>query len=65
MLQRDLLLFRPAFPQFLTLELDSTSVVKSITFGKFSRSHACNVKKMRVEGGLEEGSMVVLFEGYI
>lgn len=49
--------------QFLTLELDATSIVKSITFGKFSRSHACNVKKMRVEGGLEQGSMVVLFEG--
>ena len=49
--------------QFVTLELSSPAVVEDITFGKFSRPHACNVKKVRVEGGMEEDKMVPLFEG--
>ena len=50
-------------PQYVTLQLETPAVVSEITFGKYSRPHACNVKKVRVEGGMEEAKMVLLFEG--
>ncbi|KAH8400886.1 hypothetical protein KR009_001632 [Drosophila setifemur] len=50
-------------PQFLTLKLRRPAIVKKIKFGKFEKSHVCNIKKFRVYGGLEDDHMVLLLEG--
>ncbi|XP_034476504.1 muskelin isoform X2 [Drosophila innubila] len=50
-------------PQFLTLKLKRPAIVKKIKFGKFEKSHVCNIKKFRVFGGLEDDHMVLLLEG--
>jgi len=50
-------------PQFLTLKLRRPAIVKKIKFGKFEKSHVCNIKKFRVYGGLEDEHMVLLLEG--
>ncbi|EDW85574.2 uncharacterized protein Dwil_GK23081 [Drosophila willistoni] len=50
-------------PQFLTLKLRRPAIVKNIKFGKFEKSHVCNIKKFKVFGGLDEEHMVLLLEG--
>ncbi|XP_062501613.1 muskelin-like isoform X2 [Corticium candelabrum] len=50
-------------PQFLTLKLDKTSIVSSITFGKHEKAHVCNLKKFQVFGGLDEEHMSELYCG--
>ncbi|XP_049309463.1 muskelin isoform X1 [Bactrocera dorsalis] len=50
-------------PQFLTLKLKRPAIVKKIKFGKFEKSHVCNIKKFRIFGGLDEERMVLLLEG--
>ncbi|XP_012278648.1 muskelin isoform X2 [Orussus abietinus] len=49
-------------PQFLILKLQSPSIVKTITFGKYERTHVCNIKKFKVYGGLEPENMMELLE---
>ncbi|EDW09382.1 uncharacterized protein Dmoj_GI19068 [Drosophila mojavensis] len=49
-------------PQFLTLKLRRPAIVQKIKFGKFEKSHVCNIKKFRVFGGLEDEHMVLLLE---
>lgn len=50
-------------PQFLTLKLKRPAIVKMIKYGKFEKSHVCNIKKFRIFGGLDEKRMVLLLEG--
>ncbi|XP_073845147.1 muskelin 1 [Musca autumnalis] len=50
-------------PQYLTLKLRRPAIVKKIKFGKFEKSHVCNIKKFRIYGGLDEEHMVLLLEG--
>ncbi|KAF8793796.1 Muskelin like protein [Argiope bruennichi] len=50
-------------PQFLTLKLYSPSVVQTISFGKYEKSHVCNMKKFKVYGGLSDDSMIELLDG--
>lgn len=52
-------------PQFLTLKLRRPAIVQKIKFGKFEKSHVCNIKKFRVFGGLEDEHMVLLLEAYV
>ncbi|XP_064105784.1 muskelin-like isoform X1 [Macrobrachium nipponense] len=49
-------------PQYLILKLEHPAVVKTITFGKYEKTHVCNVKKFRVYGGLSDDNMVLLLE---
>ncbi|XP_053966512.1 muskelin isoform X1 [Anastrepha ludens] len=49
-------------PQYLTLKLKRPAIVKKIKFGKFEKSHVCNIKKFRIFGGLDEERMVLLLE---
>lgn len=49
-------------PQYLTLKLKRPSLVRYIHFGKFEKSHVCNLKKFRVFGGLDEDHLVLLLE---
>ncbi|XP_055319183.1 muskelin isoform X1 [Sitodiplosis mosellana] len=50
-------------PQFLTLKLQRPAIVKKIKFGKYEKTHVCNLRKFKVIGGLEEEHMLLLFEG--
>ncbi|XP_046436398.1 muskelin isoform X1 [Neodiprion lecontei] len=49
-------------PQFLILKLQHQSIVKTITFGKYEKTHVCNIKKFKVFGGLEPENMMELLE---
>ncbi|XP_071960685.1 muskelin-like [Antedon mediterranea] len=46
--------------QFLTLRLEPCSIVDSITFGKYERTHVCNLRMFKIYGGLCEDNMVEL-----
>ncbi|XP_078047275.1 muskelin 1 [Augochlora pura] len=50
-------------PQFLILKLQCPSIVKTITFGKYEKTHVCNIKRFKVYGGLEPENMMELLEG--
>ncbi|XP_035224067.1 muskelin-like isoform X2 [Stegodyphus dumicola] len=47
-------------PQFLILKLFNPAVVQVISFGKYEKSHVCNMKKFKVYGGLSDDSMIEL-----
>lgn len=49
--------------QYLILKLHRVSIVERITFGKFEKTHVCNLKKFKVFGGLSEENLVELLEG--
>ncbi|XP_050461630.1 muskelin isoform X2 [Cataglyphis hispanica] len=49
-------------PQYLILKLQSPSIVKYITFGKYEKTHVCNIKKFKIFGGLEPENMMELLE---
>lgn len=49
-------------PQFLLLKLKRPAIVQKVKFGKFEKSHVCNLKKFRVYGGLDENQMMLLLE---
>ncbi|XP_066283972.1 muskelin-like [Branchiostoma lanceolatum] len=49
-------------PQFLTLKLERPSIVYSITFGKYEKTHVCNLKKFKVYGGLNDDNMIELLQ---
>lgn len=46
--------------QFLILKLERPAVVQSITFGKYEKTHVCNLKKFKVFGGMSEENMTEL-----
>lgn len=43
--------------QYITLKLDNPTVACEILFGKFHRSHVCNLKEFKIYGGLEPDNM--------
>ncbi|GAA5806192.1 hypothetical protein HPULCUR_011722 [Helicostylum pulchrum] len=43
--------------QFITIKLDKPAVACEILFGKFHRSHVCNLKEFKVFGGLDPLNM--------
>ncbi|KAI8359968.1 Muskelin N-terminus-domain-containing protein [Blakeslea trispora] len=43
--------------QYVTLKLDKPAVACKIIFGKFHRSHVCNLKEFKVYGGLSPDDM--------
>ncbi|KAJ1734328.1 hypothetical protein LPJ61_001130, partial [Coemansia biformis] len=46
--------------QFITLRLERPALVRSIRFGKYYKTHVCNLKEFKVFGGMSEDSMVEL-----
>jgi hypothetical protein len=48
----------PTAKQWILLKLETFSVIKSITFGKFHRKHPCNMREFRVYVGLNSHHMV-------
>ncbi|CAL4131290.1 unnamed protein product, partial [Meganyctiphanes norvegica] len=49
-------------PQFLILKLERPAILKTISFGKYEKTHVCNIKKFRVYGGLSDENMILLLE---
>jgi len=54
----------PTAFQYLILKLQSPSIVKYITFGKYEKTHVCNIKKFKIFGGLEPENMMELLERF-
>ena len=52
----------PLLLQYLTLRLDQPAIVCSIQFGKYEKSHACNLRKFTVHGGMDCEHMHLLLE---
>ena len=50
-------------PQFLILKLERPAIVKKIKFGKYEKTHVCNLRKFKLLGGMEEDRLMLLFEG--
>ncbi|KAJ1663246.1 hypothetical protein EV178_005187 [Coemansia sp. RSA 1646] len=46
--------------QFITLRLEHPALVRSITFGKYYKTHVCNLKEFKVFGGMTEDNMTEL-----
>ena len=49
--------------QFLTLKLERPGIVKHVTFGKYEKTHVCNLKRFKVFGGLADENMIELLDG--
>ncbi|KAI9504610.1 Muskelin N-terminus-domain-containing protein [Coemansia spiralis] len=46
--------------QFITLRLEHPALVRSIKFGKYYKTHVCNLKEFKVYGGMTEDNMIEL-----
>lgn len=55
-----LFIFLSLFLQFLILKMERPAIVQSITFGKYEKTHVCNLKKFKVFGGMSEENMTEL-----
>lgn len=49
-------------PQFITLKLEKPALVTAITFGKYEKTHVCNLKRFKVYGGLDENCLIELLD---
>ncbi|CAH1783153.1 unnamed protein product, partial [Owenia fusiformis] len=49
-------------PQYLTLKLESPTICHSITFGKYEKTHVCNLKKFKIYGGLNDENMIEILD---
>jgi len=49
-------------PQYLVLKLERPSIVENITFGKYEKTHVCNLRRFKVFGGLGDENMIELLE---
>ncbi|XP_064795776.1 muskelin isoform X3 [Oncorhynchus masou masou] len=45
---------------YLMLKMERPAIVQSITFGKYEKTHVCNLKKFKVFGGMSEENMTEL-----
>lgn len=49
--------------QWILLKLDQMSILKTLTFGKFSKPHPCNMKDFKVYVGITEDNLVEVLHG--
>jgi hypothetical protein len=49
-------------PQHITLQLSRPAIVTAIVFGKYTKPHACNVRKIKILGGMDIDSTITLHE---
>ncbi|XP_037092841.1 muskelin-like isoform X2 [Pollicipes pollicipes] len=49
-------------PQYIILKLKQPAILRTITFGKYEKTHVCNLKKFKVLGGLCEDNMIELLD---
>lgn len=50
--------------QYLVLKLQKPSIVKAITFGKYEKTHVCNIKRFKIFGGLDSENMMELLDRF-
>ena len=48
--------------QYLMLKLERPAIIESIKFGKYEKTHVCNLKKFKVYGGLTEDHLIELLD---
>ena len=48
--------------QYLMLKLERPAIMESIKFGKYEKTHVCNLKKFKVYGGLTEDHLIELLD---
>lgn len=48
----------------MILKLNKPAIVTTISFGKYEKSHVCNLRKFKVYGGLNTDYMTELLTGY-
>ena len=51
--------------QYLMLKLERPAIMESIKFGKYEKTHVCNLKKFKVYGGLTEDHLIELLDKYV
>ncbi|CAO3610091.1 unnamed protein product [Cunninghamella echinulata] len=51
--------------QYITLEFDKPVVASALLWGKFHRSHVCNVKEFKVYGGMDTNNMSELLSSQV
>lgn len=49
----------------MTLKVSKPAIVSKILFGKYEKSHPCNIQKLKVYGGLDAEHTDVLLERYL
>ncbi|XP_068714480.1 muskelin-like isoform X2 [Montipora foliosa] len=49
-------------PQFLILKLEKPAIAMTVTFGKYEKTHVCNLKKFKIYGGLNDEHMTELLQ---
>jgi hypothetical protein len=49
----------------LILKLERPAIVQNITFGKYEKTHVCNLKKFKVFGGMNEENMTELLSRWV
>ncbi|KAK0090010.1 hypothetical protein PV325_004143 [Microctonus aethiopoides] len=50
-------------PQYLALKLRQPAIIKTITFGKYEKTHVCNMKKFKIFAGMEYENMTEILRG--
>ncbi|KAF9547697.1 hypothetical protein CPC08DRAFT_715745 [Agrocybe pediades] len=50
--------FQGSTNQWIVLRMESLAILKTITFGKFSKPHPCNMKELKVFAGASEDHMI-------
>lgn len=48
---------------FVMLKLENLSVLRTITFGKYQKSHVCNLKEFKVYAGMDPESLQLVLHG--
>ncbi|XP_067684074.1 muskelin-like isoform X1 [Haliotis asinina] len=49
-------------PQYLVLKLERPAIVETVSFGKYEKTHVCNLKKFKIHGGLTEDHMIEILD---
>lgn len=49
--------------QFLVLKLIQPAILHSIKFGKYERIHQCNIRRLKIYGGMSMDKLHLLYEG--
>ena len=55
----------PSHLQFIQVKLVRPAIVHCIKFGKYERSHQCNVRRLKVYGGMDLSKLHQLYDGWV
>lgn len=49
-------------PQFIILKLERPAIIQEITFGKYEKTHVCNLRKLKIYGSLNSKNMIEILD---